>query len=646
MSDPRESVSDARFREALALHRQSRFDEAATAYRRVLECNPRHAQALTFLGVIAFQSNQFERALGFANGALELDPHSAATHLIQGHCFARLNQFEAAVGSYDRAIALNPDFADAHRHRADILDQLGRHLAALSSYDKALELQPDTAEIHNNRANALRGLQRYEAAIVGYDRAIALAPHLPEPYFNRGLAQHELKLCDAALLSYDRAISINPRYAEAYYSRANVLKDMRRLNAALSSYDQAVELRSGYAEAYVNRGNVLGELERFDAALASYDSALSLTPGYADAHCNRGILLSGLQRDRDALHSLDRAIAIDPNHALAHFTRSLVYLVLGDLQNGWREFEWRWNNEHCVTSREKRNFRQPLWLGDEPIGGRTILVHCEQGLGDTIQFSRFVKLLAERGATVIFEVPESLYELLRGSLEGVALWVRRGEPLPPFECYCPLLSLPLAFETTLETIPSEIPYLRADPRRVQYWRERLGARTGLRVGVVWSGGVRPDLPELQPLNDRRNIPLRKLAALKLANIEFVSLQKGQPAEGELAELKASCWEGPELLDHTRELHDFGETAALIEQLDLVISVDTATVHLAGALGKPVWMLDRFDACWRWLRDRSDSPWYPSVRLYRQRQRGDWEGVVQRVRRDLEHLAARHIECLA
>jgi len=642
MPEPGVSNFEAKFLEAVALHRQSRIDEAFAAYQQVLEWNPRHAPTLNFLSVIAFQSGDFQRALELASRAVAFDPRSAGTHLIRGHCFARLEQLEAAVESYERAIALSPEFADAHWYRADALDQLGRHMEALSGYDEALALKPDAVEIHNNRANALRALRRFEEAITGYDRAIAMAPQIAAPYFNRGLAQHERKCYEAALASYDQAIIINPRYAEAYYGRGNVLKDMRRLDASLSDYDRAIELRSGYAEAYVNRGNVLGELERFDAALASYDSAIALTPGNAFAHCNRGILLFGLQRHREALDCLDRAIVLDPDHALAHFTRGLVHMTLGDFQKGWPEFEWRWKNEHCVTSREKRNLRQPLWLGEQPVRGRTILVHCEQGLGDTIQFSRYLTLLVERGATVIFEVPESLHSLMR-SLPGVQHW-RQGDPLPAFDCYCPLMSLPLAFKTTLDTVPSQMPYLRADPQRALHWRERLGERTGLRVGVVWSAGVRSDLPELQSVNDRRNIPLIQLAATKLPNVQFYSLQKGQPAEGELAALMASRWDGPALVDHARALHDFGETAALIEQLDLVISVDTSTAHLAGALGKPVWILLCFDACWRWLRDRGDSPWYPSARLYRQSRRGDWQAVVQQVSRDLELLAARQIEC--
>lgn len=651
MTDRRESTADARFREALELHRQARTDEAATVYRQVLEWNPRHTQALTFLAVLAFQSNEFARAAQLATSALELDPRSAATHLLLGHSLARLNQLDAAVDSYDRAIVLNPGFADAHRHRADALAGLGRHAAALASYDRALELQSNAAavphsnaaEIHNNRGNTLRSLRRHDEAVASYDRAIAMRPQLPEPYFNRGFALHEMKRYDAAIESFTQAIVLEPRYPEAYYGRANALKDMRQLCAALSDYDRAIEIRGDYAEAYVNRGNVLGEFGRFDAALASYESAISLAPGNADAWCNRGSLQSALGNDDEALQSLDRALAIDPDHALAHFTRGTVYCLVGDLANGWPELEWRWKNEHCVTHREKRDFRQPLWLGEEPLSNRTILVYCEQGLGDTIQFCRYVNLLAERGASVIFEVPKSLQPLLR-SMPGVTRCVAHGEPLPDFDYYCPLLSLPLAFKTTLGTIPSQIPYLRADPQRGRYWRERLGERTSFRVGVVWCAGVRPELPELESVNDRRNIPLCELAALNLPRIEYFSLQKGQPAEGELAASIAARWSGPAFVDHTQDLRDFGETAALIEQLDLVISVDTSTAHLAGALGKPVWVLVRFDACWRWLRHRSDSPWYSSVRLYRQQRRGDWDGVVQQVRCDLEQLAAREVTC--
>ena len=275
----------------------------------------------------------------------------------------------------------------------------------------------------------------------------------------------------------------------------------------------------------------------------------------------------------------------------------------------FREFEWRWENEHCVTRREKRSFAQPLWQGAECLEGKSIFVHSEQGLGDTIQFCRYVPLLAARGATVIVEAPPPLRQLLQ-DLSGVAQCIVRGDVVPSFDYYCPLLSLPLAFGTMLDTVPATAPYLRARPERVRYWETWLGESTRPRVGLVWSGGFRADQPELWGVNERRNIPLGLLAALKHPQIEFFSLQKGQPAEDELTALLARGWEGPSIVDLTRDLIDFEETAALIEQLDLVISVDTSTAHLAGALGKPVWLLNRFDTCWRWLRDRGDSPLVP------------------------------------
>jgi tetratricopeptide (TPR) repeat protein len=633
-----DSPADALFREALALHREARHAEARTAYERVLQCQPRHVPALTFLSIIALESSDPERAIELTAAALGADPSNAATHLLQGHGYRRLERRPEALASYQRAIASQPDLADAHFHLGNLQSDLGRHEDAVDSYGRALALNPRAAEIHNNRGNSLRSLQRFAEAVESYAQAIAAMPGIAEPHFNRGLALYELARYEAALASFDEAIAIRPGYAEAHFSRGNALQRLDRPQAALDSYDRAITLEPGYALAYANRGNVQSELQRFDDALASYDAAITRAPDYADAHCNRGNLLADMRRFDQALGSFDRAIAANPDYAQAYFSRSLVRLLLGDWSRGWRDFEWRWRNEHCASSREKRSFSRPPWLGEEPIDGRTLLLHGEQGLGDTLQFCRYATLVADRGARVVLEVPRALSNLL-GSLPGVAQLVARGEPLPPFDCHCPLLSLPLAFGTTPDTIPAPIPYLRSGAARAQYWKAKLGERIRPRVGLVWSGGFRPDQPELWAVNNRRNIPLRMIAGLKLPGLEFYSLQKGEPAESELAQLKAGGWDGPELIDHSGELHDFEDTAALIEQLDLVISVDTSTAHLAGALGKPVWILNRFDTCWRWFLDRSDSPWYPTARIYRQDRANDWDGVISRVRLDLERIAA-------
>jgi tetratricopeptide (TPR) repeat protein len=631
-----ELSADAAFRAALALHQQSRLNEARLLYEQVLETEPRHLQALTFLSAIALQLQLPARVLELTGRALELEPQAAAaaTHLIRGHAQVQQASFEAALASYERATDLKPDFADAYFHRGNVLSQLGMHQAAVESYDKALAYKPNAAETYNNRGNALCALKNIDAAIASYDSAIATTPGFAEPYFNRGLALYDLKRYEAALASYEHAIAIHPGYAEAYCSRGNALKELGRLDAALASYDQAIAVRAGYAQAYSNRGNLLSELQRFDAALASYDAAVAIEPDNADAHCNRGNLLADLRQFDQALQSFGRAIAIDADYAQAYFSRSFVYLVQGDFERGWRDFEWRWQNEHCATSKERRRFAQPLWLGDQSLEGKSIFLHSEQGLGDTIQFCRYVKRVADLGAKVILEIPIALANLLM-TLPGLDQLVLRGETPPPFDYYCPLMSLPLALKTTLATIPAEVPYLHPSAQRVQYWKDKLGERAKPRVGVVWSGGFRPNQPELWAVNRRRNIPLAALAPLRHPGIEFYSLQKGQPAESELSALMAENWDGPSLKDYTGELQDFEDTAALIEQLDLIISVDTSAVHLAGALGKPVWLLNRFDTCWRWQLDRSDSPWYPTVRVYRQQRPGDWDGVVQRMRRDLE-----------
>ena len=277
-----------------------------------------------------------------------------------------------------------------------------------------------------------------------------------------------------------------------------------------------------------------------------------------------------------------------------------------------------------------------MWLGDGTLAGKTILLHCEQGLGDSLQFCRYTTLVARLGARVVLEVPPALRNLF-AALDGVAELVVLGDPLPHFDCHCPLMSLPLAFGTTLTTIPADAPYLRADAAKVLRWRQRLGERRRPRVGLVWSGGFRPDQPELWAVNSRRNVPLSMLASLAGLALDFYSLQKGQPAEAELARLTASGWDGPHIADVSAELGDFSDTAALIEALDLVVSVDTSTAHLTGALGKPVWILNRFDTCWRWLLDRTDSPWYPTARLYRQPTAGDWGAVLAQVRADLAAL---------
>jgi tetratricopeptide (TPR) repeat protein len=443
----------------------------------------------------------------------------------------------------------------------------------------------------------LNALKRHEEAIASCDRAIALRPDYPEAHNNRGNALNALARHAAAVASYDKAIAFAPKYAEAYNNRGNALYHLGRAEDAAASYELAIAIRPDYAEAYNNRGNALTSLHRCEPALASYDQAIALKSDYADAFFNKSVLL----------------------------------LLMGRMAEGWSLYEWRKKKTNPIAARDT-----PLWLGDADIAGKTILLAEEQGLGDTIQFCRYAPLVAQRGARVILKVPPQLARLAAG-LAGVAQVVETGHPLPAFDFHCPLMSLPLAFRTELATIPAAIPYLKADPVQSKIWKDRLGAKTKLRVGLVWSGGIRPNQPV--SVNQRRNIPLARFAVLTNPDVTFYSLQKGQPGESELAELRASEWNGPEILDFTAAIGNFADTAAFIDNLDLVISVDTAAAHLAGALGKPVWILNRFDTEWRWLLERTDSPWYPTARLFRQEKPGDWDSVLRHVKAELDRLAS-------
>jgi tetratricopeptide (TPR) repeat protein len=543
-----------------------------------------------------------------------------------------------AVELIDKAIELAPGHAPAHNNRGAALQELGQWEAALANYDRAALLDRRYADPHYNRGNLFKDLGQWQSALASYEQAILLNDSHAEAHCNRGMVLAALQNHAAALASYDRALALRANYVEAHYNRGNTLCELRQWEAALQSYDHAVALEPRYAAAYTNRAFVLREMGRLDEALASCDRALAIQPEFVPAHANRGGVLVAMNRPEEALACYDQALAIAPESASTHVNRGMTRLMLGDFAGGWADYEWRWRDQTSWIIKEARHYPQPRWSGKEPLAGRTLLVYCEQGYGDTIQFCRFAKLVAALGARLIFEVPAALASLMR-SLEGVAQWVVHGDPLPPFDYHCPLLSLPLALNTRLETVPAPARYLSVGEDLRRRWQLRLGERRGLRVGLAWSGGFRPGLPQLWSGNDRRNIPLRALAGLAHPGIEYYSLQKGQPAESELAQVLASGWAGPKIHDLTGDIDDFADTAALVDQLDLVISVDTATAHLAGALGKPVWILNRFDHCWRWLSNRSDSPWYATARLYRQERAGDWDGVLRRVGRDLHGLAS-------
>jgi hypothetical protein len=428
-----------------------------------------------------------------------------------------------------------------------------------------------------------------------------------------------------ALELYDRAIAADASRAEGHYKRANVLKDLGRLAEAAAGYDEAIRCNPGYFQAYCNRGSVQHNLGLWTDALASFDHAIELERGDAFSHYNRALVLQDSNRWEEALESYDTALKLAPTFADAQYNRALCLLFLGRFEPGWTGYEWRWKNAERLGIGLERAFTQPLWLGKESIAERRLLLHAEAGLGDTIQFSRYATLCAARGATVILEVQAPLLDLLAG-LEGVSQVVARGGPLPPFDLHCPMMSLPLALSTTVESIPAPHKYLHTDPAWAAHWRRTLGERTRPRIGLCWSGNPN------NPIDRRRSIALADWVAHLPAELHYFCLQT------EVREADAATLDASEAIFRFDEAgRDFASTAALCECMDLIVTVDTSVAHLAGALGLPTWVLLPEPPDWRWMRGRLDSPWYPTMKLYRQPSPGRWDEVFERISADLRAL---------
>jgi hypothetical protein len=396
----------------------------------------------------------------------------------------------------------------------------------------------------------------------------------------------------------------------------NALLELKRPAEALANYDRALRLNPVNVIALYNRGVALADLQRPQEALEAYAHVIAARPDHAHAHYGMGNMLTALHRTSEARAAFDRAIALQPDNADFHLNKAFTCLLAGDFATAWPLYEWRWQTEAVAPLR--RALQAPLWRGGHDLRGKHILLHAEQGFGDTLHFCRYAPLVAARGAHAVLEVQPALVSLLR-TLPGVETVIGRGDPLPPFDVQCPLLSLPLAFATTLASVPADVPYLRSDPARVAAWRSRLGERTRPRVGVAWSGSGSLE-------HDQRSLPLATLGDALPAGIEYIALQKDMPPED--AEVLAARGDMRNL---GVEVADFADTAALIAAVDVVVTVDTAVAHLAGALAQPVWLLLPFDVTWRWLLDRDDSPWYPTARLFRQQAQGEWAVPLAAVR---------------
>jgi tetratricopeptide (TPR) repeat protein len=534
---------------------------------------------------IGYQSaSRFADAVKISKEIIAAHPNNFDATYLLAMLYAQQGAMSSAVEMFRRAVRLKPNFFDAHYNLALAMNLTDEHEGALRHYQRALKLDPSHVDAINNYAGTLSKLGRFQDSLQQYRKLLALRPDHAEGHHNMGIIMTELRRFDEALKSAESAIAIFPGYAEAHFSCGVALAGMNRPSDALSSYDKAIILKPDYAEAFSNRGVVLQELDRLDDALESYDKAIALKPDYADAHRNRYMLL----------------------------------LLQGDFDRGWSEMEWRKKRDSVGG----RQFHEPPWLGDADITGKTLLVHWEHGLGDTIQFSRFIPLLQEMGIRVLF-MPQRTLCALMSSLGGETRLVGDGGVLPDFDYHCPLMSLPLAFKTTFESIPRKVPYLSAEQDRAERWR-KVVLGSDFKIGIAWQGNVLAE-------HSGRSVPLSQFGRLsKLPNVRLISLQKkdgseqvGNQPTGMHVETLGDAF------DAGRDA--FLDTAAVMKNLDLVITIDTSIAHLAGALGIPTWVALKKVPDWRWLVDRSDSPWYPTVRLFRQKVRGDWEDVF----RDIE-----------
>ena len=484
------------------------------------------------------------------------------------------------------------------------------HEQALECLDEVTRIHPDFLPVLIEKGIILGELGRYEESVEFFDRFLQVLPDLSQVRLLRDNTLHD------ALAHYDGLLAVNPGNPALSIERGDILQKLRRYAEAVDSYNRALEIDGNSIDALNRRGNAFLELNRHEDSLESYDLALTIDPGNALVLFNKGNVLQQLGKMDEALDNYSRALEFEPGLVEAIIEQSHCGLAMGDYRTGWRQYESRWKSDQLKDSR--LDSTSPLWLGEEDLAGKTILLWSEQGLGDTIQFLRYVPLAAQKAGRVILRVPEALRSL-SGTLKSSAAIIGDEDVLPSHDFHCPLMSMPLAFGTTLESIPADIPYLRANADQVEVWRNRLGPGPGPRVGLVWAGrqyGLR---------NGTRDIRLEILRPLSQLNVDIISLQKTIPEEDRnaVAALPQFRWIG-------EALTDFADTAALISNLDIVISVDTSVAHLAGALGKPVWILLRHSGEWRWLWGRGDSPWYPTARIFRQKIRGDWAGVVDEV----------------
>jgi tetratricopeptide (TPR) repeat protein len=607
---------------AFALLRIGRLDEALASVEQALRLTPSYSQALANRGEVLRQQGCLEEAMASLQQAVQLEPGFADAYNYLGLAFSDQDQPDEARACFQEALRLNPNFAEAHHHLGMLSLREQKFAEARASFQEALRILPDFAEAHNSMGVLLREQGEHGDACACFEKALNLKDDFAAAHNNLGKAHEGEGRLGEAVRCFRRAVELKSDSTLFLVNLANALTAQGETDEALPFYRRAIGLQPAEAGYLSNLGNALTLCGRPDEAEAWCRQALRLKPDFADAYHNLGITFGARGEIERALAYNAEALRLNPDHVGARNCQAMWRLQTGDFARGWEDYEWRWKKAKVPP----RDFPQPLWDGS-PLEGRTILIHTEQGLGDTLQFIRYAPLVKQRGGTVIVECPTALGPLLASCI-GIDRLIARGAPLPPFDVHTPLLSLPKTFGTTLTNVPADVPYLSADAALVEYWRSELSSIPGIKIGIAWQGNPR------FPADCMRSIPLTHFTPLaQVDGVRLLSLQKGSGREQLPA--VASYLPVIDLADRLDETTGgFMDTAAVMKNLDLVVTSDTSIAHLAGALGVPVWVALALGADWRFLLEREDSPWYPTMRLFRQTQMGDWDGVFERIAAEL------------
>lgn len=607
-------------------HQKGRLSQALETYQAVLQEYPKDSDALHLSGLAEYQLGKNETAIALIQKAIDIKPDEPRFHDDIGLVFVELGRLDEAAYAFKKALFYDQNNDDTYNNVGNVFYQKGDFEEAIKNYQHAIKFNPNNFEAYNNIGAALKAMDRIDSAIDYYKKALRIKPDAEEIYFNLGVAFNDQCELDAAINNYHKAVALNPDYAEAYNNLGTALNEQGKFEEAIENYNTAVRLKPGYAEALNNLGSAFNDMGKYDEAVEKFKQALQIEPDSAEIHYNIGNNFKGKGEYEKAIEKYKNAIALNSGYAAAHWNMGLTCLLLGRYKEGWMEYEWRFKKaEHKTIYSYKLDL--PRWNGLS-FAGKRLLIHDEQGFGDTIQFVRYLPIVKALGGTVIFETRKPLINILRG-FPGIDELVERSNDKEAYtgcDLYMPLLSLPGIFNTTVVTIPDKAPYLYADSGKKDYWLGRLKG-DGLKVGLVWAG-------KAGHLNDKnRSCRLEHFLPLShIKGIQLYGLQKGDVAS-QIERLP----EGLIQANLGEEFEDFSDTAGIIESLDLVITVDTAAAHLAGAMGKPVWTLLPFAPDWRWMLDREDSPWYPTMRLFRQKKAGDWDEVISFLAEELKRL---------